>query len=80
MIERFTKRSTEIRPVCPRINDMMRAIVAEVAEEGVADPIGEQFTLAFVWADLCRLSGEALPPEVLAALDEPTIVCALLGA
>ncbi len=51
------------------INGLMRALVDELAAEGVPAPLGEQFTLAAVWLDLCRLAGETPPAEVLAVLD-----------
>ena len=52
------------------VNDLMRALVDELAAEGVPTPLREQFTLAAVWLDLCRLAGEPAPAEVLAVLDE----------
>ncbi len=55
------------------INDLMRALVDELAAEGVPAPLGESFTLAAVWLDLCRLAGEALPAETLAILDDERI-------
>ncbi len=52
------------------INGLMRALVDELAAEGVPAPLGQSFTLAAVWLDLCRLAGETAPAEVLAVLDE----------
>ncbi len=52
------------------INELMRALVDELAAEGVPAPLGGAFTLAAVWLDLCRLAGEPPPAEVLAVLDE----------
>ena len=52
------------------INGLMRALVDELAAEGVPEPLGESFTLAAVWLDLCHLAGEPPPTEVLAVLDE----------
>ncbi len=52
------------------INGLMQALVDELAAEGVPVPLGESFTLAAVWLDLCRLAGEPPPAEVLAVLDE----------
>ncbi len=51
-------------------NGLMRALVDELAAEGVPAPLAESFTLAAVWLDLCRLAGETPPAEVLAVLDE----------
>ena len=52
------------------INGLMRALVDELKAEGVPTPLGESFTLAAVWLDLCRLAGEPPPADVLAVLDE----------
>jgi len=51
------------------INDAMRALIAEMAAGDVPDPLGQPCTLALVWADLCRLTAEPLPPEVAALID-----------
>ncbi len=63
------------------INDLMAALVAELADGEIPMPLAQSFTLAAVWQDLARLAGEALPAEALAvvgrALDatiEPTFV------
>ncbi len=58
------------------ITDALAALVAELAEGGVPDPLAQRFTLAFVWADLARIAGEILPPEVAAVLDAPA--CAVV--
>ncbi len=55
------------------INDLLRALVDELAADGVPAPLGQSFTLAAVWLDLCRLAGEPAPAEVLAVLDEGEI-------
>lgn len=56
------------RPARPRtVNALMAALVAELADEAVPDPLAQPLTLAAVWADLCRLSGEE-PPAILGAL------------
>ncbi len=57
----------------PTINGLMRTLVDELAAEGVPAPLGESFTLAAVWLDLCRLAGEVAPVEVLAILDAERI-------
>ena len=54
----------------PTINDLMRALVDELAVEGVPAPLGQPFTLAAVWLDLCRLAGE--PPPAAPAVVVPT--------
>jgi hypothetical protein len=53
------------------IADLMAALVAELEEGEVPDPLGQEFTLALVWHDLARLAGEPTPPEVAAVLDGP---------
>ncbi len=52
------------------INDLMAALVAELAEGEVPAPLTESFTLATVWADLARLAGEPLPVAVAAVVDD----------
>ena len=54
-----------------RINDLMAALVADLAADGVLSPLGQVFTLGIIWAELCRLAGEEPPPAVAAMLDEP---------
>lgn len=53
------------------INDTLRALVAEMAAGDVPDPLAQPLTLALVWADLARLAGEPLPPEVAAMIAAP---------
>ena len=53
------------------ITDALTRLVAELAEGGVPDPLDRRFRLAYVFDDLCRIAGEALPAEVAAALDAP---------
>jgi hypothetical protein len=53
------------------INQAMPALVAELEEGDVPDPLSQQFRLSFVWADLARLAGEPIPAQVAALLDEP---------
>jgi len=51
------------------VNDLMAALCDELAEGDVAEPLGESFTLALVWLDLCRLTGEEPPACLLALID-----------
>ena len=51
------------------INDLMAALCDELAEGDIAEPLGESFTLALLWLDLCRLAGETPPGFLLALLD-----------
>jgi hypothetical protein len=53
------------------INALMAALVAELEEGEIPNPLAERFTLANVWADLARLAGEELPAPVAALVDEP---------
>ncbi len=55
------------------INELMRALVDELEAGGVPRPLGQSFTLAAVWLDLCRLAGEAPAAEALAILDDERI-------
>ena len=51
------------------INGTLRAFAAELADEGVKEPLASRLTLAAVWADLARIAGEAIPSDVLALID-----------
>ena len=53
------------------INATLLALVDELMHDGIADPLGECFTLAHLWADLARLAEEPLPADVAALLDGP---------
>ena len=55
------------------IADAPAALVAELAENDIPDPLAESFTLATVAADLARIAGEPVPPEVAAFLDAPAV-------
>ncbi len=50
------------------INDLMAALVAELADGEIPMPLAQEFTLANVWCDLARLAGEELPAEALAVV------------
>ena len=54
----------------PTINGLLRQLLAELREEGIPDPLGESFTLAALWLDLCRLAGEEPPARVRQLLSE----------
>lgn len=54
-----------------RINTLLRVLIDELAADGVPDPLAQPLTLALVWADLARLAGEPLPPEVAAMIAAP---------
>jgi NAD-dependent oxidoreductase involved in siderophore biosynthesis len=45
----------------------------ELLEGDVPDPLRQPFTLAAIWADLARITGEPVPPEVAAILDGPAV-------
>ena len=51
------------------VNDLMAALCDELAEGDVAEPLGESFTLALLWLDLCRLADEEPPAFLLALID-----------
>lgn len=59
-----------------RVNRLCERLLAELVAGDVPRPLNERFTLAFLWADLCRLAGEPLPPDVQARLDAPAVVVA----
>ncbi len=50
------------------LNDLMAALVAELADGEIPQPLSQRFTLAAVWQDLARLAGEELPAEALAVV------------
>ena len=58
------------------VNDLMARLVDELAAGDVAEPLGESFTLALVWLDLCRLAGEEPPAFLVALIDGPALVAA----
>lgn len=53
------------------VTTLLNALVDELVENDIAEPLGEPFTLAALWADLARLAGEPLPADVAALLDAP---------
>jgi len=50
------------------LNDLMAALVAELADGEIPQSLSTRFTLANIWADLARLAGEELPAEALAVV------------
>ncbi len=58
------------------VNDLMARLCDELAEGDVAEPLGESFTLALLWLDLCRLAGEEPPAFLSALIDGPQLVAA----
>jgi hypothetical protein len=46
------------------VNHLFNLLIAELVEGEVPAPLAQPFTLAAVWADLARLSGEPLPRAV----------------
>ena len=55
------------------IADALAALVAELEENDIPDPLAQRLPLALVWSDLARLAGEPEPPEVAAFLDGPAV-------
>ncbi len=51
------------------INAIMAALVSELAEGEIPNPLAQRFTFASVWADLARLAGEPVPAEVAAIVN-----------
>ena len=52
------------------INQLMAALVAELAADEIPQPLAQRFTLAAIWADLARLAGEELPVAVQAIVGD----------
>jgi hypothetical protein len=61
------------------LNDLMALLVAELADGDIPTPLTQRFTLANIWADLARLAGEPVPPEVAALLDGRGVTLARAG-
>ena len=55
------------------ITQYLQQLVDELSEGDVPYPLAQSFTLATTFADLCRLAGEPVPPDVAAVLDEPAL-------
>lgn len=53
------------------INDALAALVDDLTAGEVSDPLHQEFTLAAVWYDVCRLAGEPVPASVAAIVDPP---------
>jgi hypothetical protein len=53
------------------INTILAALVEELVEGGMDDPLAEPLTLAALWSDLARIAGEPLPADVAALVDGP---------
>ena len=51
------------------VNDLLARLRDELAEGEVPEPLGESFTLALLWLDLCRLAGEEPPGFLVALID-----------
>ena len=62
------------------VNDALQSLAADLAAEGIADPLAEPITLAALWHDLCRIAGEPLPSDVVALLDGPRMIRPILAA
>ena len=58
-------------------NELLTDLCDELAAGDVPAPLAQPFTLAAVWADLARLAGEPVPPDVAAYLDEPAVEAVL---
>ena len=58
------------------INDLLRRLCDDLEAGDVAEPLGESFTLAPLWLDLCRLAGEEPPAFLVALIDGPALAAA----
>ncbi len=52
------------------VNELMTALIDELAAGDVPDVLTQPLTLAVVWDDLVRLAGEELPRWVAVALGD----------
>ena len=52
------------------VNELMTALIDELAAGDVPDVLAQPLTLAAVWDDLARLNGEAVPRWVAVALGD----------
>ncbi len=52
------------------VNELMTALIDELAAGDVPDVLAQPLTLAAVWDDLARLAGEELPRWVAVALGD----------
>jgi hypothetical protein len=55
------------------IADALAALVAELRDNDIPDPLAQRLPLALIWSDLARLAGEPEPPEVARFLDAPAV-------
>ena len=55
------------------INVLMAALVVELIEHDIPDPLTQELSVFALWSDLARLAGEAVPAAVAALLDAPAI-------
>lgn len=55
------------------IAEALTLLTAELEEGDMPEPLRQPFTLAAIWADLARIAGEVIPPEVAAELDAPAL-------
>ncbi len=52
------------------VNELMTALIDELAAGDVPDALAQPLTLAAVWDDLARLNGEEVPRWVAVALGD----------
>ena len=45
------------------VNELMRALTAELTEGERPIPLEREFTLSLVWCELARLAGKSRPPR-----------------
>ncbi len=61
------------------INEAMQALCDELTAGNVPAPLHQPFTLALIWADLCRLAGEEPPADVRALIEGTTAALQHVG-
>jgi len=53
------------------VNLIMRMLAYELEARGIPDPLRQYMRFSDLWAELCRLYGEPIPPDIAAIINEP---------
>ena len=57
------------------LNVLMAALLVELIENDIPEPLTQELSLFALWNDLARLSGEEPPAHVAALVDAPAALC-----
>lgn len=63
----------QVGPRRAPVTRLCARLLADLIADDVPRPLYQCFTLGLLWADLCRLAGEAPPAPVAALLDTPAV-------